>query len=148
MRQVNREINQVPCATSLLCFRILSLPFYLYLHNYFIIYCHIFPIFSILKTARYSGSHILASNAFLYRRLMFADFPYLESLRTYLLVTRPQTPEIVTCGNGCVLFFRLPGICHNFVNVSLWLPAFAAGYFIYNFSLQNRRPDNKIWVRN
>ena len=29
------------------------------------------------------------------------------------------------------LFFRLPGICHNFVNVSLWLPILAAGSLIY-----------------
>ena len=54
-----------------------------------------------------------ASNAFLYRRLIYADFPYPENLRKRLLVTYPQTPEII-----------LPDISHKFFNASLWATAF------------------------
>lgn len=38
-----------------------------------------------------------------------------------------------------ILFFRLPGICHNFMNVSLWLPVFDARYLIAGFPLEKGR---------
>ncbi|MCB5394376.1 MAG: hypothetical protein U0O17_06410 [Longicatena caecimuris] len=43
----------------------------------------------------------MASNAILRKIAYLAGFPFPEFLPKCLLVTCPQTPEIITCGDGC-----------------------------------------------